>query len=178
MLHNRLTPNGWRSGGVGGWKWKATVQQYGRIDARMRFDKGRGFSAAALTWPADNTWPPELDFYEIYETRGERDMMAQSTHYKKPSSSTGRGVDQKFNSGYDFSKWHTISVRWSADELTYWIDGKKTHTVTDRAMIPHTAMWNRLPDHTHQIAGAWPTMPSVQDTVAFRVDWVEVFTKK
>ncbi|MCH1869040.1 family 16 glycosylhydrolase, partial [Nocardioides sp. CFH 31398] len=175
VLHNRMTPDGWRSGGIGGWKWKETVRQYGRIDARIRFDKGMGFSAAALTWPTDGSWPPEIDFYEIYESRGNRDMMAQSTHYKNPSSSTGRGVDQKFNHGLDYSKWQTVSMRWSADELSYWINGEKVHTVRDVAKIPHKAMWIGFQTHVHKMNGAWPTMPAGQDTVALRVDYVEVF---
>ncbi|WP_299051683.1 family 16 glycosylhydrolase [uncultured Nocardioides sp.] len=178
VLHNRMTPDGWRSGGVGGWKWKETVRQYGRIDARIRFDKGTGFSAAALTWPTDGSWPPEIDFYEIYESRGNRDMMAQSTHYKSPSSATGRGVDQKFNHGMDFSKYHTVSMRWAADELSYWIDGQKVHTVRDVTKIPHKAMWIGFQTHVHKMNGQWPSMPAGQDTVALRVDYVEVFKQR
>lgn len=170
-LHTSREDGVWRSGGIGGWDWAGGARTYGRFDVRIRFDAGTGVSAAALLWPSDNVWPPEIDFYEIAETWGDRSRMMVTTHW--PSAS-GRQLSQHVSTG-DFTQWHTVSVRWSADAIVYLLDDQVVKVETDPARIPDTRMWVGLQTHTHRIDGAWPTLPPGTSSVALEVDWVRVY---
>ncbi|WP_460794326.1 glycoside hydrolase family 16 protein [Nocardioides pacificus] len=170
-LHTSMKNGRWVSGGVGGWDWDQGARTYGRYDARIRFDAGKGVSAAALLWPSDNVWPPEIDFYEIAETWGDREKMMMTTHWGTPSD---HRLSQRFVDG-DFTQWHTASVRWSADEIVYLLDGQVMKVETDKVRIPDTLMWVGLQTHAHKIDGAWPTLPAGKSSIALEVDWVRIY---
>ncbi|CAF3950570.1 unnamed protein product [Rotaria sp. Silwood1] len=49
--------NTWKSGGVSTIQGYGSNSTYGKYLVRQRVDP-------ALLWPSDNSWPPEIDFYE------------------------------------------------------------------------------------------------------------------
>ncbi|GAA1917173.1 hypothetical protein GCM10009737_18300 [Nocardioides lentus] len=173
-LHTAPRDGRWLSGGVGGWGWDTAVRQYGRWDARIKFDKGAGVSAAALLWPTGDSWPPELDFYEIFETWGQRDKMSVTTHYK---GSRGEHLRSQKVVARDFSRWHVASVRWMPGRVAYFLDGRQIKVETQAARIPRGKMWVGFQTHAHKINGRYAALPEGRSSVALSVDWVKVYAR-
>ena len=175
MLHLINQPDAqgrWLSGGVGGWDWAPANRTYGRIDARIRFAAGSGFSGVALVWPSAAVWPPEIDFYEIGAHFGTRRTMSISNHYLAADSK--HVVDQRFVNG-NFASWHVISLRWTAASIKVYLDGVLKFTETDTAQIPHQDMWLGFQTHVEKVNGVMPVLPPGRTSVNLDVDWVRIY---
>jgi hypothetical protein len=171
QLHTAPRNGRWLSGGVGGWGWDAAVRTYGRYDARIRFDRGAGVSAAALLWPSGDGWPPELDFYEIFESWGDRKQMSVTTHWRQNGQhESSRRVVKR-----DFTRWHTASVRWRRDRVAYYLDGRRIKVDRAPARIPRSRMWVGFQTHAHKMNGRYVPLPRGRSSVALEVDWVRVY---
>ncbi|WP_460797367.1 glycoside hydrolase family 16 protein [Nocardioides pacificus] len=165
----------WRSGGVGAWDWSAATRRFGRWDARIRFDSGTGISGTALLWPAGEGWPPEINYFEIFETWGSRNRLMTTTHYGTPSN---HQVDQRITRA-KFTNWHVFSVRWTPRSLTFVVDGRVVHKVRDRAAIPRQRMWPGFQTHVHKLGnGKMPSLPGASKSVRMQVDWMRVFKRR
>lgn len=125
----------WITGGVSAAGWPQAVRTYGKYVARIRVDKGQGISAVALLWPRSNTWPPEIDYYELSGTDGDRRQETATAH-RAPDDATTQSVYQG-----DLTRWHTVSVEWLPKSISYFVDGKLLGRVTDPSYIPHEPMW-------------------------------------
>jgi beta-glucanase (GH16 family) len=125
----------WITGGVSAAGWAQAVRTYGKYVARIRVDKGEGVSAVALLWPKSNQWPPEIDYYELSGTNGDRDQETATVH-KGPNDTKQQKVYQG-----DLTQWHTVSVEWLPRSITYFVDDKLLGKVTDPSFIPHQPMW-------------------------------------
>jgi beta-glucanase (GH16 family) len=125
----------WITGGVSAAGWPAAVRTYGKYVARIRVDRGQGISAVALLWPKSNRWPPEIDYYELSGTDGNRDQETATTH-RAPDDAKARSVYRG-----DLTQWHTVSVEWLPKSITYFVDNKVLGRVTDPSYIPHEPMW-------------------------------------
>ncbi|WP_164519654.1 glycoside hydrolase family 16 protein [Nocardioides ferulae] len=170
-LRNNPVAGTWLSGGVGSWNWPDATRQYGRWDARIRLDAGEGISATALLFPREG-WPPELNFFEIFETWGARSQSMVTTHWLDGGK---HAVSQQTVEG-DFRRWHVFSIRWTADRLVYVIDGKVVQVETDPARIPDEPMWVGFQTHAHRDAnGRMPQLPAGRKSVRMQVDWLKVF---
>jgi licheninase len=173
-LRNNPDSDGtWLSGGVGGWSWSAATRLHGRWDARVRMDVGGGVSATALLWPVAG-WPPEVNYFEVFETWPLRDEMAVTTHFSK---------DQAPNQSQwivlgDFTQGHVVSVRWTPTRLSYFVDGVRVLVETDPDRIPRTAMWPAFQTHVHRLSdGHLPELIPGQKSISMRVDWVRVYER-
>lgn len=173
QLHTGPRNGRWLSGGVGGWGWDAAVRTYGRFDARIRFDRGTGVSATALLWPSGGPWPPELDFYEIFDSWGDRSRMQVTTHWRQNGQ---HEVSQRVVKR-DFTRWHTASVRWRRDRVAYFLDGKRIKVDTAPARIPRGDMWLGFQTHAHKRNGRYVPLPRGRRSVALEVDWVKVYRR-
>ncbi|CAF4962297.1 unnamed protein product [Rotaria sp. Silwood1] len=65
---------------------------YGKYLVRQRIDPGYGIAAIALLWPSDNSWPPEIDFYEdgggsVFDN-GIRDSTSATFHFTSKNNQT------------------------------------------------------------------------------------------
>lgn len=158
----------WVSGGAGGYSWPAGTREYGKWEARVRFDRGFGVWAALLLWPANDIWPPEVDFYEVFPTDTARRNLVATAHYTAANrllSSSRRG---------SFTGWHTVGVEWTADRLAYVLDGRVWSVTTDRAVIPHQPMWLGIQTTLGTCPQACPDASTPPD-VSLQVDWVKVY---
>ena len=72
---------------------------------RFRFDAGTGIAHAILLWPADNSWPPEVDFSE--DNGGNNDKLPATMHYGASNTQIHRYV------AVNLTKWHTLGVEWT-----------------------------------------------------------------
>jgi beta-glucanase (GH16 family) len=118
------------------------AQTYGTFLVRFRMDQGQGVSLVVLLWPANNSWPPEVDFAEDNGASPRR-INTATLHYGSNNTMVSKSVS------VDMTTWHTIGVRWSDGRLAYILDGQIWATVTSSSvpsipMVPaiQTQAWN------------------------------------
>jgi hypothetical protein len=154
-----LQQNHWASGGLCLCGLHLT---YGAYFVRSR-ETSAGPDDVELLWPADNSWPPELDFAE---TGISPKSSSWTDHYTSPSLRTQ--VTKKIN----VTHWHTWGVVWTPSAITFVVDGKAWGEVTAAAQIPTVPMTLDLQAQTW--CGLKPECPKHRSTML--IDWVEVFT--
>jgi beta-glucanase (GH16 family) len=106
--------------------------KYGYIQVTAHVPNDAGLWPALWLAASDLSWPPEVDLLE---------------HWGPPKNTTGvffhpvtgpRPVDH-VRPGNLFKGWHTFGVRWTATQLSWYIDDKLIVTV--RQHIPHQKMY-------------------------------------
>ncbi|MEU9835504.1 glycoside hydrolase family 16 protein [Streptosporangium sp. NPDC048047] len=145
-------------------------RMYGRWEVRLRADKGAGFTPRALLWPGPKSWPAggEIDLAEIY--KAERHRAVHFLH-NGPSDNKCDWLVEK-----DFTRWHTVAVDWLPKSITFWVDGRRTLTVTDPVYVPSTKPMELVlqldPGCDQYIACRNASTPK---WVRMYVDWVKVY---
>lgn len=120
----------WSAGGAGS-KYVHTAS-YGRWEVRARFPQAKGIGYAFLLWPADEGWPPEIDFAEG-RVNGPQVM---GVYHWDPDNKQ----EHRFFDNHDMSGWHTYGVIVEPTLITFTIDGEPWGTiehpsVTDKQMF-------------------------------------------
>jgi hypothetical protein len=153
--------NEWVTGGVGQFGYKQT---YGAYFVRSRLT-GAGPTGVELLWPANKSWPPEIDFNE---TTGPADATTATVHWSAANNENERRL--KIN----MATWHTWGVIWTPTSITYIVDGRAWASVAIPSEIPNEAMTLDLQQQTWCSADyACPATPRSMD-----VDWVAEYTQK
>lgn len=153
----------WVSGGV---CLCGLPRRYGAYFVRSRLTGG-GASDVELLWPKNNSWPPEVDFFESWQFPF---LNTFTDHY-------GR-VDHKIQGWLkaNLTRWHTWGVIWTPGRLEFVVDwGVDTWsvwgTVTRRSAVPSLPMTLDLQQQVWcSLAPACPARPA-----SLLVDWVTVF---
>ena len=108
--------------------------QYGKVEVRAKFDSVQGVWPAIWMLPTTaNTWPSlgEIDILEHLNYEG---FARQTLHYKANDGSNASSytATQKgtYTSVEDKADWHTYGMEWTADAITFTMDGKVTQTFT------------------------------------------------
>lgn len=127
--------DGWVTGGV---CQCGTAREYGAYFVRSRVT-GQGPNEAELLWPANGTWPPEVDFNE---TGGSIDSTTTSVHFGTDNTIVRSAVH------INMTKWHTWGVIWTPTELVYTVDGRIWGTFKEPEDIPHERMTLDLEQRT------------------------------
>jgi beta-glucanase (GH16 family) len=155
------------SGGIG----MHLSQTFGKYLVRMRVDQGDGISAIALLWPAQDLWPPEVDFYE--DGGGGRTETTATLHCGQEDNDDCRV--QRSLTGYDFSRWHTVGVEWTSGKLVYTIDGTAWATVTG-SVVPSIPMWLAIQTQSLECSAyATCVNGSTPPEVDMQVAWVVAY---
>ena len=150
--------NAWVTGGL---SQSAVTNTYGAYFVRSRLT-GAGPTGVELLWPADNSWPPEIDFSE---TGGDTSSLSATVHFGPASINH---IDQRTLSKVDMTKWHTWGVVWTPTAITYTVDGSVWGSVGVAAAIPNVPMTLDLQQQTWCDSGwACPSTPQ-----SMLVDWV------
>ncbi|MGA2013012.1 MAG: glycoside hydrolase family 16 protein [Solirubrobacteraceae bacterium] len=87
----------WATGGVS--SGPGVIQTYGKYLVRFRMDSGIGVSAALLLFPANNSWPPEIDFSE--NNGSDSNITLATLHYGAQDSHIFSKLP------VDMNQWHT-----------------------------------------------------------------------
>jgi beta-glucanase (GH16 family) len=138
---------------------------YGRVDVRARIPQGSSLWPGIWLLPADRSWPPEID---AMEALGD-DTTAVALTYHRPSGER----DQEIVRGTtDYSAgFHTFSVIWALDSITWLIDGVEQYRVTTD--VPSSAMYLLL-----NLAVAGPPTAPASDAIparaSFDIESVEI----
>jgi len=111
---------------------------YGTISARIKMTAGAGL------WPAfwalgEGKWPDTGEI-DMMENIGDSSWVSHALHGPGYSGNTPISHHSFFPKGIDITQWHTYSVNWTADNITFSIDGTVTYSVT-RAMIENYGKW-------------------------------------
>jgi beta-glucanase (GH16 family) len=137
-------------------------QTYGAYFVRSRLT-GPGPTGVELLWPDAPVWPPEIDFNETY---GSTTATSATVHYTSANSQIPKSLN------IDMTQWHTFGVIWTANSITYTVDGNVWGTVTQQSAIPNIPMHISLQSQTWCSSGwACPTAPQ-----SMLVDWVAEYT--
>lgn len=145
LRDGRLVLRGYREGGrwvTGGVSNHPVTQTYGRWEVRFRADASDEITYHFLLWPQDERWPPEIDFAEDFG--GPRDKVAAFVHYRNEDGNQKLQRTLPTDQHRDFTRWQTVGVEWTAEEIRFLIDGEEWATVTARevgAGYPRGPMW-------------------------------------
>ncbi len=152
----------WVSGGAG---LSGEPFQYGALFVRSR-ETAPGPDTVELLWPANNQWPPEIDFDEAGNAA---DAQWWFDHYNNPQDRidghTKLNIDQ----------WHTYGVIWAPTSLKFTVDGKLWGVTRASYAIPDLPMTLDLQ------AQSWCGIqgePCPTQSSTLLVDWVELYTPK
>jgi beta-glucanase (GH16 family) len=154
----------WATGGIS--TLSSLAQTYGKYLVRFRFDKGRGIAHTILLWPADGSWPPEVDFSE--DNGEERNVDYSALHYG-PQNTT-----EQDTTAVDLTKWHTLGVEWTPSKLVYTLDGAAWGHMTGSS-VPSIPMVLAIQTQAWGCGtNEWEACPdaSTPATVNLDVDWV------
>jgi beta-glucanase (GH16 family) len=120
--------------------------------------------------PADGSWPPELDVFEVL---GQDTNTVYMTNHFSEQSKRPDDIQGKFT-GPDFSlEFHTFGLDWQPDHFTWYVDGVEQFSTTkDVPQVPMFLLVNLA------VGGDWPGPPD-QDTPfpsVFSVNYVRVYS--
>lgn len=164
-LHNPRYPNyAWTSGGL---CQCGRPMSYGAFFVRSRISNA-GPNEVELLWPADNQWPPEIDFNES----GSR-WSATSGTVHHGSARNDQFIQQNLP-GIDLRRWHTWGVIWTPTSITYTVDGEQWgYTLRTPGTIPQLPMTLDL----QQRPGCVPGIYCPPQTQSMYVDWVAEYIR-
>ncbi|HVW98787.1 MAG TPA: glycoside hydrolase family 16 protein [Mucilaginibacter sp.] len=111
---------------------------YGTATARMKMASGAGLWPAF--WALGNGRWPDCGEIDIMETVGDGTWTSNALHGPGYFGNTPLVYRAFFPAGTDVTQWHTYSVDWTHDSLTFKVDGKVTYAVT-RAMVEKYGRW-------------------------------------
>lgn len=136
-------------------------QIYGRFEIRCRVPAGPGLRPAFQLLPVP---PGPLPAIDVFETTGSApSKVFFANHWG--TEQTERSFGDSFT-GPDLSTgFHTLSVEWDHDKITWFIDGKEKFRSTDG--IPHQPMYLLIDLAVH---GPDATLPA-----SFDIDYIRVY---
>ncbi|WP_285889729.1 glycoside hydrolase family 16 protein [Neobacillus niacini] len=143
---------------------------YGKAEMRAKLPAGQGMFPAFWMMPdKENTWLPEIDILEMLGHQPDQIWMV--SHWLGEDGKL-KSVSDTFK-GPDFSKdFHTFSIEWTPDSITWLIDDIERFTINRN--IPSEKMYLYL---NTAVGGNWPGSPD-QTTffpVSFEIDYVRVY---
>ena len=150
--------------------------QYGTVEVRLQLPQGNSYGMWPAIWllTSDDRWPPEIDILEVL---GEEPNTAQfHVHYKDEN-----GKHQQYGQGINIDGlsqgYHTYRLRWTPDELVWYVDKKERYRVTNKSAIPdvplHLIINNAVSSGKE---GSWGKAPTGETTFPNKVsiDWVRI----
>jgi beta-glucanase (GH16 family) len=144
-------------------------QKYGFFTMRAKLPKGQGFWPAFWMLPVTPDYPTEIDIFEMLGN--DPHTLYLSNHWQ--ADGEGEMDNKDTYQGPDFSSdYHTFSLRWRSDKLTWYIDGVEQHHTYQG--VPQAPMFILI---DFAVGGTWPGNPD--DTTNFpssmKIDYVKAY---
>jgi beta-glucanase (GH16 family) len=146
-------------------------QTYGRFEIRCRVPTGQGLRAGFQLFPVALGPLPEIDVFETTGSAPSKVFFAN----RWGTEQTERSFGDSFT-GPDLSTgFHTLSIEWDRDRITWFIDGKEKFQSVDG--VPRQPMY-MLVDLA--VGGRLAHQPdaSTRFPASFDIDYIRVYQKK
>lgn len=141
-------------------------QLYGRYSVRFRADNVPGYKIAWLLWPSNDDWTQgEIDFPEA-------DLDSTISGFSHDVNGNPSRNAWHVDTGSSMNDWHTATIEWTPESVTFVLDGKAQST-SDRSAIPQDPMRWVLQTETALDGGA----PSAGASGHVQVDWVAAWAR-
>jgi beta-glucanase (GH16 family) len=145
-------------------------QQYGYFEIRAQLPEGQGFLPAFWLVPTDGRWPPEVDIFEVLGHD------PTTIYYGLHSMATGvrvpiwDGPKKVADLSVGF---HTIGFSWSAETVTFYVDGQQIFTAPTPADF-HTPMYMIA---NLMVGSGWtgPVDSTTPFPSSFQIDYIRVY---
>ena len=138
---------------------------YGRFAVRFRADAVPGYKTAWLLWPDSENWPDgEIDFPEADLTGNINAFM----HYRGNPHSW-----DPYHTRATYTPWHTAVIEWTAQSVTFILDGQVIGRSTNASLIPQSPMHWVLQTETSLNSPA--PDPSAAGNV--QIDWITAYAQ-
>lgn len=158
--------------------------QFGRIEIKAKLPEGQGIWPAIWMLPTDEVsggWPQsgEIDIMEL--VGHEPNVVHGTVHYgPKWPNNRWQGNTYTLSDGSKFSdNFHVFSIEWVNDEMNWFVDGEKYHTITPESLSPHPYPFN---ERFHllinlAVGGNWPGDPdsNTEFPQTMLVDYIRVY---
>jgi beta-glucanase (GH16 family) len=145
------------------------AQQYGYFEIRARVPHGQGLWPAFWLLHAGPLPWTEIDVFEVLAN--DTTTLYMSNHWRDDSGQP-QFLTQPF-SGPDFSKgFHTFGVSWTADQLTWYVDGIPQAETRDNVPAEPLFMLANL-----AVGGQWPGYPdsTTHFPAYLYIDYIRVY---
>lgn len=154
--------------------------QYGYVEVRARFESAQGVWPAIWLMPKSGGWPNagEIDMMEHLNFQNQ---IWQTLHLTGNSGS-GDAAPSKQTQISNVNGWHTYGMEWTADSITFYIDGNWTASfnASDFTYWPFDDGREFYLLIDQQIGGSWPGDANANtlrnDSANFDIDFVRVYS--
>jgi beta-glucanase (GH16 family) len=127
------------------------AQTYGYFEMRAELPKDKGMFPAFWLVPQNGMWPPEIDVME--------QIGGPNVYHTVITKQTGIPTHQQFEDPFpqNSTGFHTYGVLWTAQTLTWYVDGKAVAAATTPADM-HGPMVIRV---NLAVGGTWAGSPDI-----------------
>lgn len=146
--------------------------KYGYMEMRAKIAGGQGMWSSFWALPADLTWPPEVDAFEILG--GSPNIFYMTYHHANAyGADVGDGTQW---TGPDFSGgWHTFGLDWEPGSFTWYVDGvARRHYTSSNVVTKPMYIVASL-----AVGGNWPGAPGATTPFPglYQIDYIRVWQK-
>jgi beta-glucanase (GH16 family) len=144
--------------------------KYGYVEIRAKMPKGQGLWPAFWLLPVDQSWPPEIDVFEVLGH--EPNTVYMTNHWGSEAEHLSA---QSIYNGPDFSQdFHTFGIRWEPNEIIWYIDGLERFRSNQGVPAEPMYLLANL-----AVGGEWPGNPD--ETTPFpsylEIDYIRVYQR-
>lgn len=159
---------------------------YGKFEMRAKLPETQGIWPAFWLLPTDNEyggWPASGEI-DIMELLGHQPDTVYGTIHFGDDFPNRKSVTGKYwlDTSTFADDFHTYTVEWEPDTLTWFIDGQQFHQVTRQAIAPENWPFDKRFHLILNVAvgGNWPGYPDESTRLPQRmiVDYIKVYQKE
>mgnify|MGYP001492397206 CR=1 FL=1 len=145
---------------------------YGAVEIRARVPKGKGLWPAFWLLPADGTWPPEIDVFEVLgHDTGALHLTAHSMP-DRPAPGRSRQAGKEVAVSDLSADFRVYGVVWTPERIVWTLDGETVFEIPTPQDIrkPMFLLVNLA------VGGTWPGAPDAGTAfpASLLVDWIRV----
>ncbi len=147
----------------------AFAQTYGYFEIKCQLPDEKGAWPAFWLLPADSSWPPELDVFEVLGHDPTKVYTTVHTNVGGVHTGEGKGtVVSDLSVGM-----HTYGVLWTKSDLVWFVDGEEVF----RAATPADMNKPMYMIANLAIGGYWPGHPDANFTSAdMKIDYIKAYS--
>ncbi len=162
---------------------KNTGWTYGYVEARIKLPKGKGTWPAFWMMPVNfSSWPADGEIDIMEEVGYDANVVVSTIHCNKYNNGGSAIESARKTVATAQSDFHTYGLEWTADYMTFYVDGEKLLTYKNdgkgKDSYPFTNAF--YPILNLAWGGAWGGLQGVDESVlpaTMEVDYVRVFQK-